>query len=146
LCYNAKMEYRKTFWKKFIGNLISLPIIWLPFPAFLLLDILFEFYHHTCFPIYGIPKAKRSEYIQIFDRNKLSYLRWYEKLGCMYCGYANGLLLYLKEIASRTEKYWCGIMHKNKGDFKVQQHQVDHNFSEFDNEEDFYKKYPGNKN
>lgn len=79
------------------------------------------------------------------DRNKLAYLRWYEKLGCMYCGYVNGLLSYLKEIASRTEKYWCGIMHDNKKGFKTQQHQVDQHFSEFNNKKDFYKKYPGEK-
>lgn len=75
--------------------MVSMPIIWAPFPALLVLDIVAEFYHHACFPIYGIPKVKRSEYILIIDRNELAYLHWYEKLGCMYCGYVNGLLLYL---------------------------------------------------
>ena len=139
------MEYRNSFWRKLFGNIISLPIIWLPFPVIVVLDILVEFYHHTCFPIYGIKKVKRSEYIQIIDRNKLKYLYWYEKIGCMYCGYVNGVFLYFKEIAGRTEKYWCGIMHQNKKGFKVQQHQVDQNFSEFGNEKEFYEKYPGEK-
>lgn len=34
-------------------------------------------------------------------------------------------------------------MHDNKKGFKTQQHQVDQHFAEFDNGEDFYKKYPG---
>jgi hypothetical protein len=59
----------------------------------------------------------------------------------MYCGYANGLLLYLKEIAGRTEKYWCGIMHENKPGFKPQEYQKEKDFARFDDEEDFKKKY-----
>src|SRR3989344_5758605 len=136
------MEYRIHFWKKLLSNLISLPIILAPFPVLILLDILAEFYHHTCFPLYGIPRVKRSEYIQIVDRTKLSYLYWYEKIGCMYCGYVNGLFLYLKEISGRTEKYWCGIMHENKKGFKAHQSQLNQSFSEFSDEEDFNKKYP----
>jgi hypothetical protein len=59
----------------------------------------------------------------------------------MYCGYANGLLLYVKEIAGRTEKYWCGIMHENKPGFKVQTEQIKDNFARFNDKDDFNKKY-----
>lgn len=38
-----------------------------------------------------------------------------EKFGCTYCGYANGLLEYARAIAGETEKYWCGVKHKNNG-------------------------------
>ena len=59
----------------------------------------------------------------------------------MYCGYANGFLLYAKEIAGRTEKYWCGIMHEKKPGFKVQTNQVAQKFARYGDEEDFRKKY-----
>ena len=29
----------------------------------------------------------------------------------MFCGYANGLIAYTREIASRTEQFWCPIKH-----------------------------------
>lgn len=51
------------------------------------------------------------------DRDKLSYLGFFQKMSCAYCGYANGLTLYIGEIAARTEIYWCGIMHKKKKGF-----------------------------
>ena len=34
-----------------------------------------------------------------------------EKLGCVYCSYANGLLAYVTEIAARTEQHFCPIKH-----------------------------------
>lgn len=34
-----------------------------------------------------------------------------EKLGCIYCSYANGLLAYIAEIAARTEQHFCPIKH-----------------------------------
>jgi N-glycosylase/DNA lyase len=34
-----------------------------------------------------------------------------EKLNCVYCGYANGVLAYAREIAGRTEQYWCPLRH-----------------------------------
>lgn len=139
------MEYRNNFWRTLLRHFISLPSIWLLLPFILILDIVSELYHHICFPIYGIKKVKRSEYIQILDRNKLKYLYWYEKIGCMYCGYANGVLSYLKEIAGRTEKYWCGIMHENRKGALPQQHQIDQSFAKFDDEQDFLRKYPKDK-
>jgi hypothetical protein len=34
-----------------------------------------------------------------------------EKVNCVYCGYANGLIGYVREITARTEQYWCPIKH-----------------------------------
>ena len=86
------------------------PFIWMMVVPFFILDIFLEVYHHICLPLYGLPLVKRSQYI-IYDRQKLSYLPWYDKIFCSYCAYANGLLLYAAAIASETEKYWCGIKH-----------------------------------
>jgi len=122
-----------------------MPLIWLPLPFIILLDLACALYQFICFPIYKIERVKRSEYILIFDRNKLKYLYGLEKIGCMYCGYANGTLRYLKEIAGRTEKYWCGVMHEGKPGFKTQEDQVMQNFAKFGDEKDFLKKYDDKK-
>ncbi|MFZ4648414.1 MAG: hypothetical protein ACOYMB_02120 [Patescibacteria group bacterium] len=135
------MNYRKYQSKRLWLHVLSAPFIWLPLPFIILVDLLSALYQAICFPIYKIERVKRSEYILIFDRNKLAYLNGLEKLGCMYCGYANGVFLYLKEVAGRTEKYWCGIMHENKPGFKIQEDQVKQDFAKFGDQEDFQKKY-----
>jgi hypothetical protein len=138
------MNYLKYREKRYWLHLVSALFIWLPLPFIIILDLVCALYQVICFPIYRIEKVKRAEYILIFDRNKLAYLNWLEKLGCMYCGYANGVLRYLKEIAGRTEKYWCGIMHENKPGFKTQEDQVTQDFAKFNDEQDFREKYEKN--
>jgi hypothetical protein len=79
-------------------------------------DVFLEIYHRIAFPIFGISKVKRSQYIRILDREKLPYLTWYEKIGCMYCGYVNGWLHYASVVAGRTQNYFCAIAHlENRG-------------------------------
>jgi hypothetical protein len=93
--------------------ILSAPIIWAVLPAALLLDLMVTIYQAVCFPIYGIPSLKRSDYI-IFDRHSLPYLNIIEKINCEYCAYVNGLLAYVQEIAGRTEQHWCPIKHARK--------------------------------
>ncbi len=69
-----------------------------------------SFYQHTCFRLYGIPRVRRRDYV-VIDRHQLAYLNVIEKLNCVYCGYANGVMAYVREIAARTEQYWCPIKH-----------------------------------
>jgi hypothetical protein len=138
------MEYLKEPNKFRLRFIIATILIWIPFIPLLIIDFLAEIYHHFAFPVYGIPKVKRSEYVLVMDRNKLQYLTWYQKLGCMYCGYVNGVLLYLKEISGRTEKFWCGIMHENKSGFKIQEHQINQDFAKFNDDDDFKQKYQNN--
>ena len=56
---------------------------------------------------------RRRDYL-VFDRHHLAYLNALEKLNCAYCSYANGLIAYVREIASRTEQYWCPIKHARR--------------------------------
>ena len=42
---------------------------------------------------------------------KLPYLNAIEKLNCAYCGYANGVISFAREVIGRTEQYWCPIKH-----------------------------------
>lgn len=92
--------------------MLTFPIIWsVLFPA-LILDLFVTIYQAICFPVYKIPKVKRSEYI-IVDRHRLGYLNFIEKMNCMYCSYFNGLTGYISEVAGRTEQFWCPIRHAN---------------------------------
>jgi len=103
-----------------------------------ILDIFGELYHHTCFPLWKIPLFKRKEYIRM-DRHKLKYLSLFEKIGCTYCSYANGLLNYAVAIAGRTEIYWCAIRHKKHEGFVEPLNHKD--FLKYGDEKAFRKKY-----
>ena len=139
------MDYRRFRISRFWSHLISMPFIWAPLVAVLFLDFMTSLYQFICFPLYKLEKVKRREYILINDRARLDYLNLPEKLSCMYCGYVNGFLLYAKEIAGRTEKYWCGIMHDEKHGFKPHVDQAERDFSRFGDKEDFYRKYGDNQ-
>ncbi|NVN92679.1 MAG: hypothetical protein HXX11_19075 [Desulfuromonadales bacterium] len=94
-------------------NVLSAPIIYAGFVPFLLLDLFLWLYQTVCFPIYHIPKVLRTEYL-LFDREDLPYLNIIEKFNCFYCSYGNGLMAYGREIAARTEQYWCPIKHARR--------------------------------
>ena len=93
--------------------ILSAPIIYAMIVPLLLLDLLAFLYQRICFPIYKIKTIRRRDYV-VIDRHKLGYLNVFEKLNCVYCGYANGVLAYVGEIASITEQYWCPIKHASK--------------------------------
>jgi hypothetical protein len=95
-----------------VGWLVA-PVIWLAVFPLALLDLFLLLYQAVYFPVYGIPKARRSDYV-ILDRGDLPYLNAMEKLNCAYCGYANGLAAYFMEVAARTEQYWCPIKHARR--------------------------------
>ena len=69
--------------------ILSSPLIYACVLPFLLLDASVAIYQFVCFPIYGIPKVRRKDYL-VFDRGRLAYLNTIEKIGCIYCSYANG--------------------------------------------------------
>ncbi|HEX4076956.1 MAG TPA: hypothetical protein VHX49_16265 [Candidatus Acidoferrales bacterium] len=115
-----KREHRKlkTSLLRYIAHsrilaVLTAPFIYACFVPFVLLDVFISTYQAVCFPVYGIPKARRKDYMAI-DRNKLRYLNALEGLNCMYCSYANGLLAYVVEIAGRTEQHWCPIKHARR--------------------------------
>ncbi|MGA8220285.1 MAG: hypothetical protein WB780_01430 [Candidatus Acidiferrales bacterium] len=115
-----KREHRrlKTSLLRYIAGsrilaILTAPFIYACFIPFVLLDLFVSTYQAVCFPVYGIPKARRRDYMAI-DRNKLRYLNALEGLNCMYCSYANGLLAYVVEVAGRTEQHWCPIKHARR--------------------------------
>lgn len=94
-------------------NLITGPIIYAMIIPLIITDLFISFYQMTCFPIYGIKKVCRSDYV-IFDRQHLSYLNFIEKFHCTYCAYGTGMIAYISEIVARTEQYFCPIKHARK--------------------------------
>ena len=96
-----------------LANILTAPIIYAGFIPFIILDLFLMVYQTLCFPIYGISKVCRSEFL-IFDREDLPYLNIIEKFNCFYCAYGNGLAGYAREIAARTEQYWCPIKHARR--------------------------------
>ncbi|WJW76336.1 hypothetical protein QVG61_04375 [Thiohalobacter sp. IOR34] len=96
-----------------LAVVLTAPLIYSLIIPFVLMDLWITLYQAVCFPIYGIPKVRRSDYLA-FDRVHLPYLNAIERLNCGYCSYGNGVAAYLREVAARTEQYWCPIKHARK--------------------------------
>ena len=116
--FSSEHEKLKTSLVRYVLHsrffaILTAPFIYACIIPFVLLDLFISTYQSVCFPVYGIPKARRRDYMAI-DRNKLRYLNAVEGLNCMYCSYANGLLAYVVEIAGRTEQHWCPIRHARR--------------------------------
>lgn len=92
---------------------VTAPIIYMLILPFALLDAFVTVYQAVCFRAYGVPRVRRRDYL-IFDRAHLAYLNAIERLNCIYCSYANGVIGYVREVASRTEQYWCPIKHARR--------------------------------
>jgi len=113
----AHLRLKKNFFRWLVTdrpqNLITGPIIYAMIIPLVITDIFITFYQLTCFPIYGIKKVKRGDYI-VFDRQHLNYLNFIEKFHCTYCAYGTGMIAYISEIVARTEQYFCPIKHARK--------------------------------
>ncbi len=96
-----------------LGVVATAPVIYSLLIPMLIVDAWASLYQAVCFRIYRIPRVSRRDYI-LLDRKALAYLNWIEAMNCVYCGYANGVIAYVREIGSRTEQYWCPIKHALK--------------------------------
>lgn len=110
-----------------IAHVLTAPLIYSLLVPFALLDLAATIYQHSCFRIYNIPRVRRSSYV-VIDRHHLAYLNAIEKLNCVYCGYANGVIVYLREIAACTEQYWCPIKHASR---TPDPHRLVENFTDY---------------
>lgn len=94
-------------------NFLTMPLIYGLIVPLVLFDLAVTLYQLLCFPIYRIARVRRADYIAI-DHQHLAYLNAIEKVHCIYCSYAIGMLAYASEITSRTEQYFCPIKHARK--------------------------------
>ncbi len=94
-------------------NLLSAPFVYGMIVPVVIFDIGLTVFHAVCFPLYGIRRVKRGDFI-VMDRHHLAYLNVFEKFHCAYCSYVIGLIAYAREIGARTEQYWCPIKHARK--------------------------------
>jgi hypothetical protein len=117
-------------------NYLTAPIIYGMIVPLALIDLSISFYQLTCFPIYGVARVKRANYI-VLDHQHLAYLNIVEKVDCMYCSYAVGLLGYAQEITARTEQYFCPIKHARK---LLSAHSRYEHFMAYGDADDFHVK------
>ncbi len=93
-----------------LATLIVAPAVYGLILPLVLLDLSVYVFQLVCFTAWGMERVRRSDHV-IVDRHRLAYLNGIEKLNCAYCGYANGVIAYAREAASRSEQYWCPIKH-----------------------------------
>jgi hypothetical protein len=94
-------------------TIVTAPVIYSLIVPVAILDLWVTMYQAICFRAYGITRVRRSAYI-VIDRHKLAYLNGVEKFNCVFCGYANGVFAYVREVAGRTEQFWCPIRHAKR--------------------------------
>jgi hypothetical protein len=94
-----------------LPTLVTAPVVYSLLLPMALLDGWVTLFQRICFPAWGLPRVPRRPYFA-FDRRKLEYLNAVERMNCVFCGYANGVIAYVREVASRTEQYWCPIRHR----------------------------------
>ena len=117
----ATRDYHKTLMTKVrtylynagILKIIFAPLVWVCIVPAFFLDLVMTVFQFICFPVYNIPKVNRSDYI-VLDRHSLKYLNIIEKVNCVYCGYFNGLMGFVREVGGRAEQHWCPIKHARK--------------------------------
>ena len=119
-----------------LRNLVSAPFIYSMIFPFVFLDITASFFQAICFRLYRIQKVNRSAYI-VIDRHNLKHLNSLERFNCIYCGYGNGVIAYVREIAARTEQYWCPIKHARK---VIGRHSRYHDFIVFGDAVDYHER------
>jgi len=124
-------QFRLGLWRYVtagdIRTVLSAPLIYSMAAPFALLDAWVTIYQAICFRAWGIRPVRRRDYFAI-DRHRLAYLNGLEKFNCLFCSYANGLIGYVREIAARTEQYWCPIRHRRR---TRQPHRHYHHFLEY---------------
>jgi len=136
-------RFRKTAYRFLreasLRNTLTAPVTYGMIAPLVVMDVCVTLYQWICFPAYGIKKVPRGDFIMM-DRHHLEYLNVFEKLNCAYCGYANGLAGYFREIAARTEEYWCPIKHARR---VRQPHSRYHTFVAYEDAKGYRKKVEG---
>jgi hypothetical protein len=96
------------------ARLLLLPLavvtIYLMIIPIVILDACVTVYQWIYFTAMRIPKLKKSQFV-VMERWDLSKLTFWQKINCVYCEYANGILAFAKAVGNQTEIYSCAIKH-----------------------------------
>ncbi|EQC47518.1 hypothetical protein [Bacteriovorax sp. Seq25_V] len=133
---NEKVSRQTTTQVRDLLFFLTAPVIYLQVLPALLIDVFVTIYQKICFPIYGIPLVERKDYVK-FDRHLIKFLNPIQKLNCLYCRYFNGVIAYVKEVAARTEVFWCPLRNLKR----VGEHEYYKNFAHRDDHNEFRKRY-----
>jgi hypothetical protein len=79
------------------------------FPLVLVDFFLWQF-QNIYFKVYEIPLIDRKKYV-VLDRYNLKKLTLWQKINCLYCEYANGVVGFSKAVVNQMELYSCAIKH-----------------------------------
>lgn len=131
-----RMKLAQFFTPSKIGAIVTAPVIYSLIIPLVLLDLFITVYQQICFRVYRIPLVTRGEYV-VMDRKYLQYLNIIQKINCIYCEYGNGVIAYAREVASRTEHFWCPIKHASK---VKGMHDRYYDFIEYGDSENFAEK------
>lgn len=74
------------------------------------LDVFIWQFQNIYFRTAEIPLIKRKKYV-ILDRFRLGRLSIWQRINCLYCEYANGVVGYTKAVVNQMELYSCAIKH-----------------------------------
>lgn len=96
-------------------------LLYLALPSVVFLDIVAILCNIIVFPLVGIPKIQRNDYIKPFSRRRLPGASIWYKIGCIYCSYANGVAYYFQLTAMKTEFLYCPW--KQKDQTKISHHR-----------------------
>lgn len=97
--------------QNFLTKIVLAISAYICFLALLFLGLLIWQFQNVYFRILDIPLIDRKKYV-IMDRYKLLKLTFWQKLNCMYCEYANGIVAYAKAVVNQMELYSCAIKHE----------------------------------
>lgn len=124
--------------REVITGTLVLPMIYSLLIPFVLLDVWIQSYQAMCFRLLDLRRVRRRDYF-VVDRHLLPYLNPIQKANCAYCGYVNGLVAFTREVAGRTEQYWCPIKHKGRSRI---QHRRQRRFAPYDDAASFARLLP----
>ncbi len=130
--------WRWRTWPPRIQTLLATPLIYAMVVPLAILDLCLECYQRLVFRLLSIPLVPRRGYIRI-DRYQLVYLGPIQRPGCLYCGYANGLLHYALRLAAQTEKVFCPVQHEPVPGFHPPSHHS--GFVPYGDHEGFEKRW-----
>lgn len=111
--YLVPQKGEKVAFISFLLIPLAMLVIYSVVIPIVVLDIWVQVYNTVYFRIMKIPRIDRKEYI-IIDRYELKQLTFSQLINCIYCGYVNGVLSWMKAVANQTEIYSCAIKHKRK--------------------------------